>query len=179
MHRRVAFLRAINVGGRNVKMERLRELFESLGFGGVQTFIASGNVVFNSGEKNAAALERQIEEELERALGFEVATFIRTTAELPAIAEFQPFPPAEIDAAYTLSIAFLKSPPHEEGLEKLADRHSEIDDFHVRGREVYWLCHTRASDSRFSGAVLERTLGMPATFRNVTTVRKLAEKYGG
>lgn len=175
----VAFLRAINVGGRNVKMERLRELFESLGFGGVQTFIASGNVVFDSGEKNAAALERQIEEELERALGFEVATFVRATAELPEIADLQPFPAAEMDAAHALSIAFLKAPPDEEAWRKLADRRSEIDDLQVHGREVYWLCRTRVSDSRFSGAVLERTLGMPATFRNVTTVRKLADKYCG
>ena len=51
------------------------------------------------------------------------------------------------------------------------------DDFHVRGRELYWWCRTRVSDSKVSGALIEKTLGMPATFRNVTTVRKLAAKY--
>ena len=46
--RLVAFLRAINVGGHNVKMDRLRELFEALGLSNVETFIASGNVIFDS-----------------------------------------------------------------------------------------------------------------------------------
>ena len=51
------------------------------------------------------------------------------------------------------------------------------DEFHVHGREVYWLCRGRTSDSKFSGALLEKALGMPATFRNVTTVRKLADQF--
>ena len=54
---------------------------------------------------------------------------------------------------------------------------TETDDFTVHGREIYYLVRTRLSESRFSGAVLERTLGQPATMRNVSTVKKLAEKY--
>ena len=56
-----AFLRAINVGGHIVKMDRLRTLFEAAGFRGAETFIASGNVVFESSRKSAADLERAIE----------------------------------------------------------------------------------------------------------------------
>ena len=95
MPRYIAFLRAINVGGHTVKMDVLRQHFEALGFSQVETFIASGNVVFETTAKNTRTLEKKIEQQLRAALGYEVATFIRTTAELAAIAQYQPFPPAQ------------------------------------------------------------------------------------
>lgn len=69
MSRFIAFLRAINVGGHTVKMNDLRQLFEFLGFSGVETFIASGNVVFETASRNARALERKIEKKLGEVLG--------------------------------------------------------------------------------------------------------------
>ena len=100
MPRLIAFLRAINVGGHTVKMDYLRQLFESMGFTGIETFIASGNVIFTSqAADNPANLERAIESGLRLALGYEVATFIRTEAELAAIAAYSPFEPAAIEAA--------------------------------------------------------------------------------
>ena len=57
MIRYIAFLRAINVGGRVVTMSRLRDVFVGLGFRGVDTFIASGNVVFESRVTDTAALD--------------------------------------------------------------------------------------------------------------------------
>jgi len=60
---------------------------------------------------------------------------------------------------------------------KLLSFTTEIDDFHIYGREVYWLCRKKFSESEFSGALLEKTLGMPATLRNSTTVKKIASKY--
>ena len=61
MSKYIAFLRAINVGGHTVKMDVLRQLFESLGFANVETFIASGNVIFESKAGNVKALEKKIE----------------------------------------------------------------------------------------------------------------------
>ena len=92
MPRYVAFLRAINVGGRVVKMERLRQLFEELGFAKVETFIASGNVIFESRSQSAPALQKKIESYLHKFLGYEVATFLRTDAELAKIAVYRAFP---------------------------------------------------------------------------------------
>jgi uncharacterized protein (DUF1697 family) len=54
---------------------------------------------------------------------------------------------------------------------------NEVDDFSVHGREVYWLCRKKMSESSFSGVLLEKTIGMPATIRNATTVKKLVAKY--
>lgn len=61
MTKYIAFLRAINVGGHNVKMDELKKYFESLGFSNVETFIASGNVIFEASAKDAAKLEKKIE----------------------------------------------------------------------------------------------------------------------
>ena len=83
MPRLVAFLRAINVGGHTVTMEELRRLFTSLGGKDVETFIASGNVIFNSRSRDIPALEHTIEQRLHAALGYEVATFVRTAGKSP------------------------------------------------------------------------------------------------
>lgn len=176
MPKYIAFLRAINVGGHTVKMDLLRRLFEALGFANVETFIASGNVIFDSAEPDKKALERQIEAALKAALGYEVATFIRTTDELAEIAHYQPFKAPDTDS-HGLYIAFLAETPGEAAQQKLHSFTTDIDEFHVNGREVYWLCRTKMSESTFSGALLEKTLGLPATMRNSTTVKKMAAKY--
>jgi uncharacterized protein (DUF1697 family) len=169
----IAFLRAINVGGRTVKMDRLRGLFEALGFTGVETFIASGNVVFQSPAEDPRAMEQQIEAHLAASLGYQVATFVRSAAELADIAAYTPFPADEMENN-TLYVGFLQAPPNDETLGRLAALRTPLDEFHVHGRELYWLCRTTISQSKVSGAQIERALGMPATLRNVTTLRKLA-----
>jgi uncharacterized protein (DUF1697 family) len=174
----IAFLRAINVGGHTVKMGDLRILFESLGLSNVETFIASGNVIFESPATNPQTLEKQIERRLHESLGYSVATFIRSAPELAAIAHHQPFPTSELDAAgNSLYIAFLPAPPNDKAQQQLIAFRTAVDDFHIHEREIYWLCRKKMSESAFSGALLEKTIGMPATLRNVTTVRKLAAKY--
>ena len=177
MRRYVAFLRAINVGGHTVKMDRLRSIFEAGGFAAVETFIASGNVVFEAAGA-PSTLEHRIERALATALGYEVATFLRTPAELAEVAAHEPTPRTGWDGpARTLSVAFLKRAPDADAVQRVLAFRSEIDDFDLRGRELYWSCRTKTSDSNFSGARLEKALGAPATIRNVTTVRALAAKY--
>ena len=112
MPRFIALLRAINVGGHTVTMDRLRRLFEELGFTAVETFIASGNVIFESARRNGQALKRKIAQHLEKSLRYEVKTFIRSGAELAAVARHQAFPAAELEAeGVSLYVAFLPSPP--------------------------------------------------------------------
>ncbi|NJL27921.1 MAG: DUF1697 domain-containing protein [Thermoanaerobaculia bacterium] len=180
MPKNIAFLRAINVGGHTVKMDRLRALFVEMGFSGVETFIASGNVIFDPISENPAALEKKIESHLESALGYEVRTFIRTSAELAAVVDYEPFSDAKLTAeGSTLYVGFLPDPPTAEAIQKLLGFSNAVDEFHVAGREVYWLCHKKFHESDFSGAKLEKVLGLKTTLRNVSTVRKLAAKYPG
>ena len=178
MPRYIAFLRAINVGGHTVKMDHLRRLFEALDFDHVATFIASGNVVFETPDTDADGLEDTIEVHLQEALGYPVATFLRSAAEVAAIAAYEPFPDADFDVdGAALYIAFLPSIPSDEAQAKLMAARTPADDFHFRGRELYWLRRTRLSDAAYPGPAIEKILGLPATNRNVTTVRRLAAKY--
>ena len=177
LRRYIAFLRAINVGGRTVKMDHLRAIFAEMGFGGVETFIASGNVIFESDNSDSDALALRIERRLKDALGFAVETFLRPPAEVARIAEYQPFGSlAEGDPGHTLSVTFMKAPLGGEAQQRLATLQSPTDEFHCQGLEIYWLCRGRISESK-AGAQLGRLLGTRGTMRNITTVRKLAAKY--
>ncbi len=176
MARYIAFLRAINVGGRIVKMEALQAHFESLGFTDVETFIASGNVIFDAQGKEEA-LRHKIEAPLEAALGHEVTTFLRTPAEVCAVSQFAAFDAALMTSAQALNVAFLHEPLDEIARETLMELRTDIDEFSVNGREVYWLCRKKQSASKFSNALFERKLKVQTTFRGINTVRKLAEKY--
>ena len=159
-------------------MDHLRTLFEALGFSNVETFIASGNVIFDSKSKSTRALEKKIEAFLQEKLGYAVVTFIRSTVEVATIAGYEPFdaadPRAERNVVY---IAFLADAPAEETKQKLLSFATEDDELHVSGREVYWRSHKQMSESEFSGARLEKILGVPATLRNFTTIKRLGSKY--
>jgi uncharacterized protein (DUF1697 family) len=74
-------------------------------------------------------------------------------------------------------VAFLPREPRPEAVAALLACASDIDRFGVHGREVYWRARAGMGGSTFSGARLEKTLALPATLRNITTVRKLAAKY--
>jgi uncharacterized protein (DUF1697 family) len=171
--RYVAFLRAINVGGHVVKMERLRSLFEQLKLGDAETFIASGNVIFSSRSADAAALERKIERHLQKELGYEVKTFIRSTTEVVRIAAAIEPP----QSGTTLFIGFLQQPPSAEAAQKLISASTTADEFRVQERELYWLRRGSSADSEFSGGKIEKLLGLSTTIRNANTVRRIAAKF--
>jgi len=176
MPRYIALLRAINVGGHTVKMDVLRQHFEALGLTQVETFINSGNVIFTARAGRAGSLEKKIEAQLLAALGYDVTTCLRTPAELAAVAAYQAFaaPPRE-GGQY---VAFVQAPLGPDVLARLAPFQTEQDQFAVHGREVYWWRDTGFSDSPLSGSgKFEKLLSVPATVRNITTVRKLAAKY--
>jgi uncharacterized protein (DUF1697 family) len=177
MPRYFAFLRAINVGKRLVRMETLRSLFEDLGFAEVETFINSGNVIFQSKGARPAALETRIAEHLESSLGYPVATFLRSAAELAAVNAYRPFAGEAIRTAGACCTGFLAQPLQAPQCEALLGLQTDIDTFHLNGRELYWLCRKKQSESTISNALLERKLKTSLTFRNLTTVAKLAEKY--
>ena len=173
MTRHVAFLRAINVGGRTVKMERLRAVFEDLRLRDVSTVINSGNVVFRSGAKDRAALERRIERALAADLGYEVDTFVRSASEMAAIARRKDF--AGAPDGELVQVAFLKTRPPaavRRAVEALA---TDMDELVVRGRELHWHVRGRTMDSLVKPKALGDALGGPTTVRSITTVRKIAD----
>jgi uncharacterized protein (DUF1697 family) len=177
MVRYIAFLRAINIGGHTVKMDRLKTIFESLDLDHVETFIASGNVIFETDENERDELTRRIESGLQQALGYEVVTFLRSDVEVLGISRYQPFAGSQLQQVEAFNVALLKEPLDEEGWQKLFSLETEIDHFCAHGHEFYWLCHKKQSESSFSAALFERKLKVRTTFRNMNTLLRLADKY--
>ena len=174
MARYVALLRAINVGGRIVKMDRLRALFEEMGYRNVETLIASGNVLFDSTARSSAPIEKKIERHLFEGLGYDVETFVRTPAELAAVCALEPFADsAEHSKAAALYVGFVKAPPTKDACARLMSLGNGIDEFRVHGREYFWSSLKSMGQSKITGAAIERALKVPSTMRNITTVRRL------
>lgn len=176
MPRYVAFLRAINVGGRVVKMDTLRREFEALGFTDVETFIASGNVLFSSRAKDISTLERKIEARLRSALGYDVETFVRTCDEVGSVAQYAPFPADAMRSAAGVYVGFLAERVPANARKQLMTLETPNDAFHVNGREVYWLCRQKLSESKMSYALIERALKTRSTFRGMNTIVRLTSR---
>jgi uncharacterized protein (DUF1697 family) len=176
--RYVAFLRGINVGGHRVSMADLRDIFTSLKFGNVDTFIASGNVIFDAPvTSRPEALELKIAKELERALGYGVATFLRTPEEVAEVSRRLPFPAGEMaQAGHTIHVGFLRSAPDAKLTAYFEGNHTAMDAFAIHGRELYWLVRGRTLESLVKWQVVERAVKLEMTMRNLTSVRKLTAK---
>jgi uncharacterized protein (DUF1697 family) len=173
MTSRVGFLRAVNLGQRTVKMARLVEIVERLGYQRVWTHINSGNVVFDA-SGSRADVEQRLETAFEAAFGFEVTTFVRTPAELRATLAANPFEVAEGDTHF---LTLLKTRPTEaerRGLEALTN---DFDTLVVDGLDVHWRMHGKSTDSPLKTKDWEKVIGRhQSTSRNMTMLRKLAAK---
>ena len=172
-----AFLRGVNLGRkRRVSGGELREIFEGLGFGDVATFRTSGNVVFATRRKPTAA---GIERDLERALGYEVKVFLRSAAEVRAIAEQQPFPARVVEAsAGKLQVALLPAKPAGGVRNRALELATDEDRLAFGDRELYWLPSGGIRGSALGMKGIERLVGS-TTVRTKGTLEQLAAKYFG
>jgi uncharacterized protein (DUF1697 family) len=178
MQRYIAFLRGINLGKRRLSMSRLKTLFEELGFDEVETFIASGNVVFSSKASDTGQLESRIAKHLEASLGYGVDTFVRTTEEVAKIGRAKAFP-EDVREGMTIHVGFFQQKLAPEVARKLAAVRTDLDEFRVIGREYYWLCRSRmSSDSKVWTLPETKGLRLPtSTMRNMSSIRKLMAKH--
>jgi uncharacterized protein (DUF1697 family) len=174
----VAFLRAINVGGRFVKMAALAQHFRELGHDDVQTYINSGNVVFRSASRSAAALAAALEAGLTAKLGFETHAFVRAAISREIAARGRVLADAQPELA-DVNVGFLGRPLNAEQTAALQALRSPVDDFVLQGTEVYWLCRIKQSESKFSNVVFERKLKTRTTFRRVHMLQGLSQQLSG
>ena len=178
MRQYIAFLRGINVSGRRMKMDRLRALFRALGLRDVSTFIASGNVSFSTDSEDVARVRERIEGHLENQLGYEVATFLRSPAELASIIAFSP-PNAVMPtpSAWSRFVMFLDPHAPDSLRSTLTELNSEMDHFYFSESEVHWHIKGKLSESPLFGPGLERaTRGVRTTTRNMNTLQRIATK---
>jgi len=177
MARYVAFLRAINVGGKGViKMADLATMFATLGLKNVQTYIQSGNVIFDAPETSVAALRGKIELGLSKKMKFAVVACLRTAAEVRAMARCDPFRGHALRQAGKFYVALLAEKPQAERVRALEALSSGIELYQVKGREVYVVFTAEKSAKvKFSGTTVEKTLGVAATGRNHNVICEIAE----
>lgn len=168
----IAFLRGINVSGHKIiKMNELAKMFEMMKFKNVKTYIASGNVLFDSNEKDIAKLEAKLEKQIETTFGFDVMVFVRTKDELEKIAALNPFKKIKIEKP-KFSILFTK----EEGKFKIPVTSEKYAVEIIGGQGNNYFCSARPEVVGSSGGAnlfVEKEYKIPGTARNWNTIIKL------
>ncbi len=173
--RYIALLRGINVGGHRVAMADLRGHFGVLGLRDVETFIASGNVIFSTPKPaDPIKLERKIEQHLLTCLGYAVPTFIRTPEELREASLQRPFAASDMDhTGHTVHVAFLRTSASAAFTREMKARKTAKDEFAVKGRELYWLIRGKTMDSLVTWQKVEKALNIDVTMRSLVSLKKL------
>jgi len=174
--KRVAFLRAVNVGKRTARSVQLTAAVEGLGYEGVWTHINSGNVVFESTGARGA-LERRLEEAFEAALGFEATTFVRSAVDLRRAVAAKPF---VVGAGDTHFVTFLKDRPTGAQSRALEALSNDFDTLVVVDGDAHWLMHGRSVETKVKTKDWDRIVGHHrSTSRNMTMLRTLVAKLDG
>ena len=178
MERYVAFLRGINLGNRRVKSPELIAHFEAIGFEDVATFRASGNVVFVDPDGDTEAkVQARVEAGLEDALGYDVATFLRSAKEVAAIAARDPFDAKAIKASKGKpQVVLLGRKPTAKAKKSLDEIAPDGDLMVVEGRELHWLPTVGLSETDLDTKALDAALGVGTT-RTAGTIEAIAAKY--
>ena len=172
MPKYIAFLRAINVGGRVVKMDALKQHFAMPGFKNIATYIQSGNVVFDHTNTDTEILTKKIEQKLHKELGYEVKTLLRTPADIESVIKNNPFSNHAEDMA--LHVTFLSAIPDPELLTQLISMQIESEKFNCIDNILYVLVKKgKYGESKFSNNFIEKKLKLSATTRNWATVNKM------
>jgi uncharacterized protein (DUF1697 family) len=171
----LALIRGVNVGGKVLSMERLRETLTAAGFANVSTYIQSGNIIFRVARGTPEKSSKKIEELIRNKFDLDVSVIVRTSAELQRIIAANPFiSETGIDES-RLHVTFLARSPARVAIQALAAIPAGADRFHHAGTEIYLHCPNGYGKTKLSNNVIERVLAVRATTRNWNTVRKLAE----
>jgi uncharacterized protein (DUF1697 family) len=171
----VAFLRAVNVGGRRVPMRELPARFESLGHTDVSTYLQSGNVLFTSSGADRPRIGSELEAALADAYGIDVGIVLRDGPSMSETIAANPYHEAEADTK-TLHVVFLDRAPSADSITSADPDRSPPDRFEVIGREVFVNYPGGSGRSKLTLAWLERALGVSGTARNWNTVNTIADR---
>jgi uncharacterized protein (DUF1697 family) len=178
MPRYAAFLRGVNLGGqRKTGSAELRSCFEAIGLEDVQTFRTSGNVVFDAAREPKGKLSKRIERSLEEAFGFDVVVFLRSAAEVRAIAAHEPFPAAAVQRSKgKLQVALLAKKPTAAIRKQVLALATEEDRLTFGDLELYWLPSGNMRDAGLNLKAVEELVGA-WTMRTKGTLELLAGEF--
>ena len=168
----VAFLRGMNLGGRRLTNDALREAFEDMGFAGVSTFRASGNVIL--GDASGADLASRIEAGLEQRLGYPVPTVVRSGARVLEIAAFDGLARRGVDGG-KLQVTLLRDPPSAALRAEVLGHATAHDQLAFGPAELFWLPRAGVLDTELDVGALDRLLGV-GTMRTMGTIEGVAKR---
>jgi uncharacterized protein (DUF1697 family) len=175
----IAFLRGINIGGHNVKMERLRELFSQLGFADVRSYIQTGNIFFETTETDRLALADKIQQHLLAALGYEVPTFLRTVREVEQLLQLEPFKDIEVTPDTRLFVIFTsESLPNDLAL-PLSSAKGDFEIIATMSAEAFAVMRLINDRPGNPAALIEKTFKVKTTSRFFGTTVKILQAAKG
>jgi uncharacterized protein (DUF1697 family) len=177
----ISFLRAVNITGHNsIKMTDLASLYSALGFIGSETYIQSGNVVFNCpGNFSASEISYKIEKAILEKFDYVVPVMIRTIDEMRSIMSLNPFLSEEKFDPSRVAVIFLHEVPSETQIQKVVNVSYPPDKFKIIGSEIYTFCPNGFGKTKLYTNFFESKMGVTGTARNwksVATLLSMAEK---
>jgi uncharacterized protein (DUF1697 family) len=171
----VSLFRAINVGDRQVSMNELKALHESLGFKHVAHYLRTGNIVFTSDDTDVARLARQIEDGFARQFSFQTNVMLRTSGELEEIVANNPFRDQPAKEAKWIVVMFLTTRPEPAALQELQKTYTGPEEMYLIGQDLYLYYTTGIGRSKLTNTLIEKKLKTMGTGRNWNTVLQLQQ----
>ena len=172
----ISMIRGINIGSKRIKMADLRDIYMSLGFNPVKTYIQSGNVIFKSNIHDPDELGRRIAQKIFETYNYHVEIVIRTMEELKTVVQSCPFGDKEVEY---LHVTFLSKIPEEERVHSIdlenIDGIKSTEEFKLLSKEIYLYLPEGYGRTKLNNNFFEKKLGLNATTRNWKTVNKLLE----
>lgn len=172
----IAMLRAVNVGPHNrIKMDDLRAVFESIGLANPQTYVQSGNIIFQTNKRDLEAHAREIEAAIEQKFGFRSDVILRTAGEMKDVIAKNPFADREGIEPGKLLVTFLAGQPAAEGRDYIRTITGGPEELHLIGRELYIYFPNGSGRSKLPVAAIAKKLKTPGTARNWNSITKMLE----
>lgn len=170
----ISILRGINVSGHKmVKMDALKEMYKRLKFKNIQSYIQSGNVVFQSDSAPVAVLEKKIRKEILKSFAFDVPVLVREVEEIRQVLKNNPFVSKRKEDISRLHVTFLSDEPQKDALVKASAVSYAPDEFIVKGRTVYLFCPDGYGNTKLNNTFFENKFKLTATTRNWKTTSEL------
>jgi uncharacterized protein (DUF1697 family) len=170
----ISILRGINVSGhRMIKMQTLKELFTDLGFENIQTYIQSGNIVFQHKKTDPQKLEKKIAKAITEKSTFDVPVIVKKLEELQQIIAANPFLKDKTKELAHLHITFLTDEPDTESVNKIKAGSYQPDEFYLVNKVIYLYCPNNYGNSKLTNGFFEKKLSLTATTRNWKTTNEL------
>ncbi len=154
-------------------MDALREMYEDLGFQSVQSYIQSGNVIFQTKETPNSELEKTITSKISDVFGFDVPVLVLSLEEMKTVSGNNPFVNDRHEDINFLYVTFLADVPEQALIDKIRNEVKTDDEFEVIEKAIYLFCPKNYGNSKLNNNFFESKLNTPATTRNWKTVLEL------